>query len=1010
MLGSRLDRAFVRYVQTGDPAALARVFDGCAAELYRIGYHLLGDRHAAEDLVQQTFVVAIEQAAQFDASRRVLPWLCGILTHRALHQRRQARARAAVPVRVLDVAVDPAATTAANEVAERIAASVRSLPEPYRQVLLLHLVHGLEPKEVAEALARPDPTVRTQLARGLERLRRLLPIGISGFAAGQVPPPVGLAAVRAAVVAHAAAHAPVAMAVAGVITSMGVVLMKKTLLVVAALLAVVSSFLWWGWDAPLPAPEAHEQSAPSAAAQSVPVVAPPSATEQVHRERAAEAGAPDAAGLDVWVTWFDGTPAADVAVRVRPQPLAVESWLRVEHTGADGVARFTGLRPGAANALTGRGANIDVDLVASTVQRATITLQEAIDVRGRVVDVDERPIAGATVWLSVTQMSDDGEPVATSAVDGTFAIRAVPAGHVVTATAPGLGCAREAWVEAGKPEIVLSLRPAPGVLAGTVVDPSGQPVAGARLLLGVTMVDGGGHRRIVGRIIGQDLWPSRFHRTDAEGRFRIEGLPALPWPLWVGAPGLAPWLGEVLIRPDAETQLAVGLVRGAVVRGRVTHVDGRPGAGATIAVYPDLIEPHQVIGLGTTRIAGPPLWARRSTTADGEGRYEVRLVRPGKVQLLAYDRGGNARAEHEVADGETFVWDAVVEGSAKADGTALHGLLVDEHGAPLPKWSLRVGEPHDPHNPTPIWVSDDGTFRTNRVTAGRHRLRVKPHAPMLGTEVDLGEFDVALCPLRLVLPPEHMPRARIRGRIVPPPAVPPTSCEVWVIPADTNGSVRVRCDEQGNYEAGPAMRGSYRLRVECPSFGDLAIGSVEVTGDGDADAGRFEVPTPGTLVVRAVDPAGRRIVDAWMRVRPIDDDRRRGGLEHRDGVARGNMLPGRWRVQSWDLTTMAAIEVEVRAGETTDVPLVLADAVPFVLRVPVARSGSLRLQWRDASGAVVRDDEEHPGDIVQNEPRKAPPGRYTLDVVDARGVKATTAFELVAGGPPLVVDLPLPGR
>lgn len=53
MLRSRLDRAFVRYARTGDPGALARVFDGCAAELYRIGFHLVGDRHLAEDLVQQ---------------------------------------------------------------------------------------------------------------------------------------------------------------------------------------------------------------------------------------------------------------------------------------------------------------------------------------------------------------------------------------------------------------------------------------------------------------------------------------------------------------------------------------------------------------------------------------------------------------------------------------------------------------------------------------------------------------------------------------------------------------------------------------------------------------------------------------------------------------------------------------------------------------------------------------------------------------------------------------------
>src|SRR5262245_37546563 len=118
MLRSRLDRAFARYARTGDPASLARVFDGCAGELYRLGFHLLGDRHAAEDLVQQTFVVAIEQAKSFDRSRRVLPWLCGILTNRALHLRRQSRQRRETSAAARDDIVDAADVAAARETNE----------------------------------------------------------------------------------------------------------------------------------------------------------------------------------------------------------------------------------------------------------------------------------------------------------------------------------------------------------------------------------------------------------------------------------------------------------------------------------------------------------------------------------------------------------------------------------------------------------------------------------------------------------------------------------------------------------------------------------------------------------------------------------------------------------------------------------------------------------------------------------------------------------------------------
>lgn len=54
------DRAFALYRKTGDVAALGALFDLVAPELLRVSAHLTRDVHAAEDLVQETFVAAIE--------------------------------------------------------------------------------------------------------------------------------------------------------------------------------------------------------------------------------------------------------------------------------------------------------------------------------------------------------------------------------------------------------------------------------------------------------------------------------------------------------------------------------------------------------------------------------------------------------------------------------------------------------------------------------------------------------------------------------------------------------------------------------------------------------------------------------------------------------------------------------------------------------------------------------------------------------------------------------------
>src|SRR5690349_21475521 len=86
-----LDKLFLRYRRKGDPAALGEVFDRAAPELLRLAMHLVRDPAEAEDVLQATFLAAIEGADSFDASRPLMPWLTGILARQAGLARRRAR-------------------------------------------------------------------------------------------------------------------------------------------------------------------------------------------------------------------------------------------------------------------------------------------------------------------------------------------------------------------------------------------------------------------------------------------------------------------------------------------------------------------------------------------------------------------------------------------------------------------------------------------------------------------------------------------------------------------------------------------------------------------------------------------------------------------------------------------------------------------------------------------------------------------------------------------------------
>ncbi|HVS17117.1 MAG TPA: sigma factor, partial [Planctomycetota bacterium] len=86
-----LERDFIEFRDSGSTPAMARVFDRAAPELLLVAGHLSREAGAAEDLVQGTLLAAIEQRAQFDPARRLMPWLLGILVNLNRSDRRRPR-------------------------------------------------------------------------------------------------------------------------------------------------------------------------------------------------------------------------------------------------------------------------------------------------------------------------------------------------------------------------------------------------------------------------------------------------------------------------------------------------------------------------------------------------------------------------------------------------------------------------------------------------------------------------------------------------------------------------------------------------------------------------------------------------------------------------------------------------------------------------------------------------------------------------------------------------------
>ena len=79
----KAEQDFLRFLRKGDTRALARVFDRLAPELLLVALHLTREHNRAEDLIQETFLRAMESAERYRRGSPLQPWLVGILMNAA---------------------------------------------------------------------------------------------------------------------------------------------------------------------------------------------------------------------------------------------------------------------------------------------------------------------------------------------------------------------------------------------------------------------------------------------------------------------------------------------------------------------------------------------------------------------------------------------------------------------------------------------------------------------------------------------------------------------------------------------------------------------------------------------------------------------------------------------------------------------------------------------------------------------------------------------------------------
>lgn len=547
---------------------------------------------------------------------------------------------------------------------------------------------------------------------------------------------------------------------------------------------------------------------------------------------------------------------------------------------------------------------------------------------GTVVGPDAKPVAGALVAVQPAAGFSFGEPTATTRTDaiGHFRVPVKTASlYLVRVEALGLAARTLARVRPGDPlRIALDKG---GFIEGIVRDgTTAAPAAGitveARLEaargMGIVWERGAGVVRT---------------KTDAQGRFRLEGLAPGVHTLAAHAPGLAAQRRGVVVGKRTELFLLPGGGLDGLVRGP----DGGAVAGAAVA------------------IEGATLLGSRSTdveVTDGRGRYEFPGVDPGLYRVIArhpdfapswttvtVERGGDASADLTLAAPAAIVGRLVGAADRPVSGRVT---IAEADGAPppfsiAPRLAAEAGA--------------DGRFRIESVPPGSFVLSVaapgygaKRAEVVVGTRQRVAELGDLTLESGLV----------IRGHVREPGGAPIAEARLSAFRDRAMGEDRGdgRSTADGSFAIGGLRAGTYRVAVFAPGHG-----TTDREVEAGTDAVDFVLDTAGSLAGVVIDDRGQPVETFRVQARMPPPNPAAGGGRIMTGPPRFESISspdGRFVV---DDVSPGAYVVEISAPEraTTTVSnvKVSAGAATDLGRVTLAAGGIVRGTVVDAAGAAV---------------------------------------------------------
>lgn len=166
----------------GVQSAQLEVYKRYYKAMYNTALRILNNSFEAEDVMQESFLVAFTKLSTFKQEVAFGAWLKRIVINRSLTQLKKNN-------RVDEVSLEVVPEKSEDEVeasdytqlkAKEIVAAINQLKDNYRVALTLNLIEGYDYEEIAEIMNINNQNVRTTISRAKNRLRQLLVVSYEG--------------------------------------------------------------------------------------------------------------------------------------------------------------------------------------------------------------------------------------------------------------------------------------------------------------------------------------------------------------------------------------------------------------------------------------------------------------------------------------------------------------------------------------------------------------------------------------------------------------------------------------------------------------------------------------------------------------------------------------------------------------------------------------------------------------------------------------------------------------